>query len=161
VLLEFLKRETLSRQPFNCKTWLRSIFHNHIKTFDGRIISLVFLKDARKIKRNSKNILLIFNLSSGPGEDGRRIIHLMKRLWRAAAIILGILGLIAGLNLGVPAIGRLVRYSIYARPGWMESMPVGAAPPISPVSGLVVKALLGLILATAGITLLRHGRYHL
>ena len=73
-------------------------------------------------------------------------------------VILGILFFIAGLNLGVPAIGRLIRYSIYARPRLMQSVPAGAGPLTSPVSRLVFNAVFGFSLATLGIILLRRSR---
>ena len=77
---------------------------------------------------------------------------------RIVVIIAGSLCFIAGVNLGVPAIGRLARYYIYAQPRMMDAVPLGSAAPTSPVFGLLLNSCLGLILASAGIALILRRR---
>ncbi|HEV2350190.1 MAG TPA: hypothetical protein VG028_10145 [Terriglobia bacterium] len=82
----------------------------------------------------------------------------VPRPGRILAIIFGILIFIAGANLGVPAIGTLIRYYVYARPHLTQNFPAGGVALASPVFGLVVNSLLGLILAAAGIALVKRFR---
>ena len=86
------------------------------------------------------------------------IVIFMALARRILVIIVGSLSFIAGVNLGVPAIGRLARYYIYAQPHMMEDIPLGSPVPTSPVFGLVLNSFLGLILAAAGIALIMRRR---
>jgi hypothetical protein len=82
----------------------------------------------------------------------------MTLIRRIAAIIVGSLSFIAGLNLSVPALSALARYIIYARPRAIEGMPLGSSVPASPVFTLVLWSILGLLLAAAGIALIMRYR---
>jgi hypothetical protein len=78
----------------------------------------------------------------------------MQLARRIAVIILGSLSFIAGLNLGVPALGSLARYVVYARPQVIDGVALKSGAPVSPVLGLVLSSFLGLLLAAAGIALI-------
>ncbi|HLY63734.1 MAG TPA: hypothetical protein VKV95_23585 [Terriglobia bacterium] len=82
----------------------------------------------------------------------------MIRFRRLVIILLGLLGFIAGMNLAVPALGWLAKYYIYARPRLLEDLPAGSTLPASPVFGHFVNSFLGLILAAAGIALVKRYR---
>ena len=82
----------------------------------------------------------------------------MKALKSAVVIILGLMSFIAGANLGIPAIGALIRYWVYARPHLLDDIPVGGVAPASPVFNLATKTLLGLVLTAVGIALLKRYR---
>jgi hypothetical protein len=82
----------------------------------------------------------------------------MALVRRIAAILVGALSFIAGMNLSVPALITLARYVIYARPQVIDGLPLGSAVPASPVFGLAVWSFLGLLLAAAGIALIMRYR---
>ena len=82
----------------------------------------------------------------------------MLRFRRLVIIVFGLLSFIAGMNLAVPALGWLAKYYIYARPRLLEDLPLGSALPASPIFGHLVNTFLGLIIAAAGIALVKRYR---